>query len=280
MRFRLLAIDADGTALDPESRVRPAVRDAVSAARERGLRVVLCTGRRYRTARPVLAELGLEGAAVLHNGTVVKDAQSGETLHHHYLSRDLYRETLGILRAWGPPLVYVDHYHEDIDLVTETPERAHPFQDEYWGDNAAVARVVDSLDAPPSDSVLMMSCMSDRERCEEIRQEIAAVLGDRVRTNLLINKNYRGYILETVSAASGKWPALRQVAESEGIAPEEILAIGDDENDAEMLAHAGLGIAMRNAVDKAKAAAKHITGTNAEDGVAQAIERFVLKGQG
>ncbi|MEE8580014.1 MAG: Cof-type HAD-IIB family hydrolase [Myxococcota bacterium] len=280
MRFRLIALDADGTALDPDGRVRPAVRAAVGAAQQRGVRVVLCTGRRYRTALPILEALELDGAAVVHNGAVVKDAHNGATLHHNYLPRDLYPVALSIMRKLGPPLVYVDHYHENLDLVTETPERSHPYQEEYWRDNTDVGRVVDSLDRPPSDALVLMSCMADRESCQALRQEISAALGDRVRTNLLVNKNYRGYILETVSSSSGKWPALLQVAAGEGISAEEILAIGDDENDAEMIAHAGLGVAMRNAVETARTAAKYITGSNAEDGVAQAIERFVLRGQG
>lgn len=154
MRFRLIALDADGTALDPDGRVRPAVRAAVGAAQQRGVRVVLCTGRRYRTALPILEALELDGAAVVHNGAVVKDAHNGATLHHNYLPRDLYPVALSIMRKLGPPLVYVDHYHENLDLVTETPERSHPYQEEYWRDNTDVGRVVDSLDRPPSDALV------------------------------------------------------------------------------------------------------------------------------
>ena len=81
-----------------------------------------------------------------------------------------------------------------------------------------------------------------------------------------------------VSRASGKWAALRGLAEKKGIAPEEILAIGDDNNDVEMIAAAGLGVAMGNAVVAAKEAADLVTGTNEEDGVVRVIEEYVLSG--
>ncbi|MCZ6462983.1 MAG: Cof-type HAD-IIB family hydrolase [Proteobacteria bacterium] len=277
MRFRLLALDADGTTLDESAAVRPAVRGAVRAAGDRGVHVVLCTGRRYRTSLPILQELGIEsGAAVLQNGVLVKDVRSGETLHHRYLSREIYPEVLDVMRGVGAPLVYVDHHHEGLDFVTEAPERAHPFQGEYVGRNQRVCRVVDSLDPAPSDALVMMSCLADELSLRALASEIATALGTRIRTNFLVNKNYRGHILEAVSAGSGKWPALVQLAAGMGIEPEEILAIGDDTNDAEMLAGAGLGVAMANAVPQALAAADHVTASNSEDGVARAIERFLL----
>ena len=101
-------------------------------------------------------------------------------------------------------------------------------------------------------------------------------LSARVRTNFRINKNYRGYILEIVSVASGKWPALQKVISERDIAPEEVLAIGDDNNDAEMIRAAGLGVAMGNAEPTVKAAADYVASSNADDGVVEAIERFIL----
>ncbi|MBW2495511.1 MAG: HAD family phosphatase, partial [Deltaproteobacteria bacterium] len=88
MSYRILALDIDGTILDPYGKLPAAVRDSVAAARRRGLWVILCTGRRFRTALPWARELELEGSIVVHNGTLVKDIQSGETLRHAYLPID------------------------------------------------------------------------------------------------------------------------------------------------------------------------------------------------
>ncbi len=94
--------------------------------------------------------------------------------------------------------------------------------------------------------------------------------------NFLVNKNYRGHILEIVSAASGKWPALHKIMLERGIDAQEILAIGDDTNDAEMIRAAGVGVAMGNAQASVKDAADYVARSNGEDGVVEAIERFIL----
>lgn len=276
MRCRLLALDVDGTLLDPAGELAADVSAAVAEATARGVRVVLCTGRRFRTTRPVLERLGLTGSVVLHNGAVVKDAASGRTLHHRYLPPALHASVLTLLREVGPPLVYVDTFDEDTDILTERLEGAHPFQRRYFGDNTAVGRVVPDLLALRRDDVILMSTMADGETLRALRRRARETLGARVHTHWLENKSYEGYILEMLAPGAGKWPALRRLAAAEGIAPDEIVAVGDDANDAEMLRRAGLGVAMGNAVPEARDAADALVRSNAEHGLAEAIERFVL----
>jgi Cof subfamily protein (haloacid dehalogenase superfamily) len=277
MRLRLLALDLDGTVLDPYGKLSGGVRRAVDAAKRRGLRVVLCTGRRFRRAIPAARELSLTGSIVVHNGVVVKDIESGRTEVEHYLPADLYPEVLATLRETGSPLVYVDTFHEGTDILTEGRDRAHPFQKEYLDDNSEFTRVVDDLAAKPRDEVIMMSTMADLETLEVLRAAAQERLGDRVLTHLLMNKAYRGYLLEFLSPRSGKWSALRSVAAREGVAPEEIAAVGDDDNDVEMIREAGLGIAMGNAVGAARAAADVVVRSNAEGGIVGAIEHVLLE---
>jgi Cof subfamily protein (haloacid dehalogenase superfamily) len=277
MRLRLLALDVDGTILDPYGKLSGGVRRAVDAARRRGLRVVLCTGRRFRTALPAARELALTGSVVVQNGVVVKDVESGRTQVEHYLPADLYPEVLATLRETGPPLVYVDTYHEGTDILTERRDCAHPFQKEYLDDNSEFTRVVDDLAESARDDVILMSTMANLETLEVLRARARERLGDRVLTHLLMNKAYRGHILEFLSPRSGKWSALRSVAAREGVAPEEIAAIGDDDNDVEMIREAGLGIAMGNAVGAARAAADVVVRSNAEGGAVEAIERVLLE---
>lgn len=276
MAYRLLALDVDGTILDPRGSLSRRVREAIGEVRRRGLEVVLCTGRRYRTALPLLRELRLSGSVVVNNGVVVKDVESGRTLHQSYLPRELLAEVLGIARDWGAPLVYVDAHHEDLDFLTEGPERAHAFQREYLEHNTRFYRSVGDLSEQPLDNAILVSLMADGERLLRLRAAARCALGERIQLHFLVNKNYQGHILEFLSPAAGKWQALERVAAGVGIAAAEIVAIGDDENDLEMIRRAGLGIAMENAVAELRAAADHVTGHNAEDGVIEAIERFVL----
>lgn len=277
MPYRLLALDADGTVLDPAGELRPAVQQAVMTAQQHGIRVVLCTGRRFRTARPLAQALQLDTPMVVHNGALVKHPTSGDTLYQTYMPTEVYHLALGHLRPLGVPMVYVDAFHEHVDILTENLERAHPFQREYLQDNLTHCRIVEDMTTPPAYGVVMMSIMGDRSHLQTLRPHIEAALNPGARVNMLLNKNYQGYILEILPATVSKWHGLQRVATQEGIAIEEIVAIGDDENDLEMIRHAGLGIAMGNARETVKAAADYITGSHAEDGVVQAIEQFLLR---
>jgi 5-amino-6-(5-phospho-D-ribitylamino)uracil phosphatase len=140
MYYRLLALDVDGTLLDPFGELRPTVKDTVMAVQQRGLQVVLCTGRRFRTARPLAQALQLDAPLVVHNGALVKDLASGQTLQQAYIPIDMYHQALTLLRRLSTPMVYIDAFHENVDILTESMDGAHPFQREYLTDQLAHCR--------------------------------------------------------------------------------------------------------------------------------------------
>jgi hypothetical protein len=277
MPIRLLALDLDGTVLDAHGGLTDAVRKAVAAVRRRNIRVILCTGRRFRTALPMAESLELTGPIVVNNGVLVKEIEDGTTLYHDFLPSDVYAEALALMRELGPPLVYVDAYHEKRDMVTERVDEAHPFQREYLADNTEFCDVVEDLGNTPPADVIMMSAMADEDSLSALRARAADVLGKRIHTHSLMNKNYRGQILEFLSPGSGKWPALERLAADAGITAKEIAAVGDDWNDVEMIRRAGFGIAMGNAVEPAKRAATIVVRSNAEGGAVEALDRVLLQ---
>jgi Cof subfamily protein (haloacid dehalogenase superfamily) len=277
MAIRLVALDLDGTALDSYGALTDSVRAAVAAVRRRGIGVVLSTGRRFRTALPVANALGLRGPIVVNNGVLVKQIETGVTLDQNYLPCELFAEALRLVRGFGPPLVYVDAYHERRDILTECVGEAHPFQQEYLADHGDFCQVVDDLASAVPAEVIMLSAMADEASLAALQARAESELGSRIHTHALMNKNYRGQILELLSPESGKWPAIARLARAEGIAPEEIAAVGDDWNDLEMIERAGLGIAMGNAVAPALRAARFVVRSNAEGGAAEALERVLLQ---
>ena len=278
MPYRLLALDVDGTLLDPDGELRDIVRQAVMAAQQAGLRVILCTGRRFRSARPWAQKLQLDGPIVVHNGALVKDVASAETLHCHPLPETLCRRGLAVLRQLAPPLIYIDAFHEQVDILTEPMERLHPFQREYLQDSLPYCRFVDDLSAACLSGVVMLSIMAEADRLQALRPAVEDALAGQGHTKMILNKNYQGHILEVLPATVSKWQALERLMAAEGLTAEDVMAIGDDYNDLEMIRGAGLGIAMGNAVDAVRDAAGYVTGSNDDDGVAQALERFVLRG--
>ncbi len=294
MPYRLLALDVDGTLLDPDGELRDTVRQAVMAARQTGLRVILCTGRRFRSARPWAQKLQLDGPIVVHNGALVKDVASAETLHCHPLPETLCRRGLAVLRQLAPPLIYIDAFHKQVDILTEPMEHLHPFQREYLQDSLPYCRFVDDLSAvclptasararmrriigSAATEVVMLSIMAEADRLQALRPAVEDALAGQGHTKMILNKNYQGHILEVLPATVSKWQALERLMAAEGLTAEDVMAIGDDYNDLEMIRGAGLGIAMGNAVDVVRDAAGYVTGSNADDGVAQALERFVLQ---
>ena len=275
MKIRLVALDLDGTLLDPYGKLTPAVRAAVARVAQRSeLRIALCTGRRFRTALPHAQALGLSGAIIVNNGALVKDLASGETVQHAYLPAEAFDEVVDHVRSLGSPLVYVDTYHDGVDILTERADRAHPFQREYVDDQGQVVTVVDDVAQTGRERVIMISTMADAESLDALRRRARERFADRIQTHSLINKNYQGQILEFLSPAAGKWPALERLAASWGIAASEIAAVGDDTNDAELLRNVGLGIAMGNALPEVRAAARVVVRSNAEGGAVEALEEI------
>ena len=278
MAIRLIALDLDGTALDPAGELRPAVLRAVGEAQAAGIRVTLCTGRRHRTSFPAIQALELPGPAVVQNGVVIKDGPTGRTLERRGLDAGVYDQAVRAYRRVGSPLVFVDEPQTDFFYEAFDPNsRTHDFQAEYLSDHGSSGTQVESLTERPSDAVVMISCMADTDGLSELRSELASKLAGRAITHQIQNKNYRGEILEVVSPRAGKWAGIEWVCKQEGIDPRDVMAIGDDHNDAEMIEHAGLGIAMGNAVEAVKAVADVVGPTNADDGVASTIEKYALE---
>lgn len=276
MRYQLLALDVDGTTLDPQGELRPTVRDAIQAAQAQGLRVVMCTGRRFRTAQPVAQQLGLTTPLIVHNGALIKDPISGDTLYHQYLPDQVYRQSLTLLSQVSTPLVYIDAFHDNIDILTSSWEAAHPFQQAYLQATVAHCRIGANLETPPLHGVVMMSIMAEASRLHALRGHVEVTLDSHAQVTVLTNHNYSGHILEIISPNASKWQALQHLIAQENIDSEQVIAVGDDWNDLDMIRHAGLGIAMGSAPDELKAVANYVTGSNAEDGLAQAIDQFVL----
>src|SRR5580704_5425188 len=141
-RYQILALDVDGTLLDADSRLRPRTAAAVARAARAGIRPVLCTGRRYRRARPIAEELGLDAPLVCNSGALVKDPASHRTLWRADFDAPLLAAILDLFRAHDQDAVtFTDRADDDFDFVVARAPTGRPLFDEYVSLNRSHAEV-------------------------------------------------------------------------------------------------------------------------------------------
>lgn len=259
--IRLIALDLDGTLLDPAGQVTQATRDAVAAARNAGVRVVLSTGRAVPEAVRYIREAGCDKLAVCLSGGVLAD---GETGYH--------------IRRWDiPPASALPALElclgRNIQLMVFAGE-------EILLDPYSRGRLLQSFPSPAfHESAIVTENPADYLRRHGLPltklygygnpaahplEELAALPG----VNLTATSDLE---FELVADGVHKGRALALLAMLYGVPLAQCAAVGDSPNDLGMLQAVGLPIAMGNAPDQVKAAARYVTGHNGQDGAAQAI---------
>jgi Cof subfamily protein (haloacid dehalogenase superfamily) len=279
-RFRILALDVDGTLLDRDSILRPSTAAAVGRAARAGIRPVLCTGRRYRRARPIALELGLDAPVVCNSGALVKEPFAHQTLWRAAFEPQGLSAILDLFRRHGEPAVsFTDRRPEDADFLVTAHPSGRELLDEYVALNREHAEVdPDWMDRPGVDAHFHLCAIGTRTRMLEFEQAALKELPGQVRTFVQKSPHYTGTMCELLHPAASKWSAVLHLAEKWGIGPHEICAIGDDMNDVPMLVGAGLGVAMGQAPAAVREVADHVTADHNSDGVAAFIEEVLLTG--
>lgn len=277
-RYRLLALDVDGTLLDSEGTLRPRTADAVARAAEAGIRPVLCTGRRYRRARPVALQLGLDAPVVCNSGAIVKEPLSHRTLWRAGFSAGLLGEVLSVFRERDEPaLSFTDRHPDQPDFVVARSPVGRALFDDYLGRNRGHEQVDPKwADELVDDGHFHVCAIGSRSDMLDFQHAVHARLNGRVRTFVQRSPRYLGTMCEIIRHDASKWAAVLQVARSWGVGPEEICAVGDDMNDLPMIEGAGFGVAMGHAPAAVRGAADFITGDHDSDGVALLVDEVLL----
>jgi len=286
MKIRLIALDLDGTLLNSRGELSARNREAVARARERGARVALVTGRRFRDARPLALELGLDVPVIAHNGALTKHARTLETVAARLMPAEAALRVVRLGRAHGADaLVSDDHVGAGL-LVYDHVSEGNTALAKYiaWsrrvvGEEAArsirrVESLEEYLDHDPLHVAFSGGCAAMERLAGEMRRE----LGGSVKLLLTLYPKPDFALLDVLHPEASKGAGLAAVAEEYGLTAAEVLAVGDNHNDLEMIEYAGTGVLMGNAEPALDPRGRfHRTASNDEDGVALAIERFVLE---
>jgi Cof subfamily protein (haloacid dehalogenase superfamily) len=276
MVIRMIAMDIDGTLLDSRHKV-PAVNvEAIREAAARGIEIVIVTGRRFDFAHPIAMELPCDPAMIVNNGAVIK-SKSGETHLRHLLPREVARRVLeATVRFRDGAAVVFDRLREN-QMFFEKIDWDDPGRRGYFERNRAylaeMSPLENCLDDDPIQVMFTGPFLPMREALDTLRKMPEATLFALAFTEYE-DRNFS--ILDVIRKGCSKGAALAEWAQRRGIRREEVMAIGDNWNDREMLEYAGLAVVMGNSVPELKSLGWPVTLSNDEGGLAEAIRTYAL----
>lgn len=261
--IRLIAIDLDGTLLRSDGSVSKRSIDALRAAENAGIVVVVATGRPPRWVHPVAEHLAHTGMAICANGAVVVDLHTERILDVRPLSRDVVLKVAETIRGGVPGVAFaIETTGRGFGQEPDYHAHLDDFRNEPW---------VAPIEELAADDVVKLLARHEQMNPDELLHLARAVVGDIAE----LTHSSRSALLEISAAGVTKASTLARVADDHGVGPEEVVVFGDMPNDLPMLAWAGQGYAMANAHPDVLAAAERIAPANDHDGVAQVIERLL-----
>ncbi len=267
---RLIATDLDGTLLDARGEISARNFEAIRRARAKGVIVCIASGRIYATCLPFHLQLGLDTPLIAVNGAWIQ--HGGTILERHAIPQSAFEDGLRIaekhevspMAVIGDQMMYLAENKRYLDrLLGFYEERL------YFAELSSRAEMIERSNAAGCERLSFISFETDA--LVSLRAELTERFSGQLEvssswaTNLEIGKAgiHKGYAVERMSALYG-------------IPREEVMALGDHDNDVSMLRYAEFSVAMGNASSEAKAAARYETAANDEDGFAEALKRFVL----
>lgn len=274
--IKLLAIDVDGTLLDSRGRLPTENLDAVHAAIAAGVKVAIVTGRSYSFALPAVTTLPEPLLLIVHNGAIARE-RGGRTWLRRLLPRDRARAVLQATLDWrSATLMYFDR-PSDRQILTDRLDWTQANRARFHERNRAIIEQVLELEAALTEDPIQLAFNGP---LLPMRDVAAALAQHPAAADLAVSVTeypHRDFSLVDVnSAGTTKGQTLARVAAELGIDRAEVMAIGDNHNDRDMLEWAGVGVVMGNASEELRGLGLEVTGTNDEFGLAQAIRRHVL----
>lgn len=270
MKYKLIAIDMDGTLLNSNNQVSERTRDAIEKAKNKGTHIVLSTGRVLKSALSYSQTLNLRNPIVACNGAIIVD-EATNIIYQRPMDNNLVKEIVNLARAKD---IYYHFYDESKFYSHIRVEEVVKFYNEGSENTSIDIEVFDDIEEIiqlKNPNVYKFLFIDDnKNKLQSLRAELNRF--ENIGTSSSWSNN-----IEAMDFNVSKGEALRELCTKLKIRPDEVIAIGDSENDLSMLHFAGLGVAMGNGGEAIKKQADYITDSNDKDGVAKVIEKFVLE---
>jgi hypothetical protein len=276
MSIRLVAIDLDGTLLNSRREISEGNRQALLQAAEHNVQVVIVTGRRFHSALPFVSQIPCPLTLITSNGALIANS-SGEVLHRDFLPRQVAQQVLEAVREYRPYSVAIFHT-PGYGQVTMQDNAADDGPLGWYAQTSPdCLRLVADLEAALDSDPIQVMIGGPPARIEPAETLLAeAPIRARVHVTWTKYLTTKISILDILNQGCSKGRALKIWAEHCGIEPDEVMAIGDNFNDLEMLQYAGLPVLMGNHCPELHRPDWTLTLPNDEDGVAAAIWKYVL----
>lgn len=284
--IKLLALDLDGTLLNSRGKIPEANTNAIRKAEEKGVLVTIATGRRFRDARPVALEAELNAPLITHNGALLKFAESLETVAFSLINLETTKEILRVGNEFGgDALVSVNPHTKGTLLYDRVSADNIPLQKyiawskTFHGDEAeeAVHHVPNLAEVLPETEVIHISYSGNCASMREIQMILEDELKDSVNILATVYPHLDFTLLDILPPDASKGIGVEKLAALNGLTAENVMVCGDNFNDLEMLEFAGTAVIMGNASPELQEREEfYTTLSNDENGVALAIEKFIL----
>lgn len=266
---RLIVCDLDGTLLSSDHVVTPTTEQAIRAAMDSGVLFTVATGKTYTSTPELIRQFNIQIPVICGNGTEVY-APDGTILYEDLIPRDVAVEAVAFARE-----------HDLLPVIYAGPQLLAPLHDanveELVAHHEPVPVIVPALEDAlrreykPSKLILMNQ---DPARMDAAHR----ILGEHFAGRALALRSGLPSVVELMPLGVTKGTAMAVLLDHVGVTAAQTLAMGDNFNDLDMIKQAGIGVAMAHAPEPVRRQADYVTGTNDEDGVGQAIHRFVLNG--
>jgi Cof subfamily protein (haloacid dehalogenase superfamily) len=277
MPIRMIAMDIDGTLLNSQAQVSEDNACTIAEAQSRGIEIVLVTGRRYDFARPIADAVPCDLHFITNNGAIIK-SKDGVTDLRHLLPSDIAREVLESTEEFRSGAAVIFDRPRQNQVMMEHVDWDHPIRGRYLRRNREFIGVVSPLTACLNGDDPIQVGYADN--CKNARATMKLLenlpIAEQYTLALTEYEERDLSILDVLKRGVSKGVALEEWARRKGVAREEVMAMGDNWNDREMLEFAGLPIVMGNSVPELKTRGWTVTLTNDQNGVAEAIRTYAL----
>jgi Cof subfamily protein (haloacid dehalogenase superfamily) len=272
----LIGIDVDGTLLNSRGQLPDENLEAITEAASRGIHIAVVTGRSYFFALPAVAALPDPLTLIVHNGAIAR-RRSGETLMRRLMPRRLALDVLDVTRAWRESAVVIFDRPLARQMVYDRMNWDHPNRARFRDRNREIIEQVASLEDAITEDPVQVAYNGSVDAMRQVIAHLESHDEARSLSILLTEYAHRDFSLVDVFAGgTTKATGLAEMASLLGVDRREVMAVGDNYNDREMLRWAGIGVIMGNASQELLSAGFDLTGTNDEAGLAEAIRRHAL----